>query len=216
MVSNLEGQLGGYSNRNPNKQSSPSKLRLYNATLYVFPGNEKSIPGINFLINVENAKDRQEINRLGLLILHSDRPQKFVPLIQWPTAPETFARGVFTYSKQVIEHLKDPKTISTIPLYFQHAFNTVTVVSGSPWDKGCDPRAPRAYSQYNDRIDKPRPRVHSTTTLEEVERLILNAVFEAVCASVNGENQPRFESWPTVNDPYTYLPAPYQDVSLDR
>jgi len=213
MVSNLEDQLGGYSNRNPNKQSSPSELRPCNVTLYVFPANQKLIPGITFLINVEDVNYGRELHGLGSLILHSDRPQKFVPLIQWPTAPETFANGVFTYSNEVIKRLQEPATLPLPNCNTRYAFNTVTVVSGSPWDEGCDPRA---YSKYNDRIDNPYPRVHSTTDLKKVEGLILNAVFEAVCGFVSGKDQPPVASWPTVNDPYTYLPAPYQDVSLER
>ena len=215
MVSNLEGQLGGPSNPNANKKYRLPKSHPCNATLYVFPGNENAIDGINCLINVEDVHGR-ELPGLGSLILQSDRPQKFVPLIQWLTAPETFATGVFTYSREVIKHLQEPATIPLPNCNTRFAFNTVTVVSGSPWDEGCDTRAPRAYSKYNDRIDNPRPRIHSTTDLKKVEGLILNAVFEAVYASVNGENQPPVASWPMVNNPYTYLPAPYQNVSLGR
>jgi hypothetical protein len=199
MVSNLEGQLGGYSNRNPNKQSSLPKLRPCNVNLHVFPGNENVIPGITFLINVEDVNYGRELHGLGSLILHSDRPQKFVPLIQWTAAPETFANGVFTYSNEVIKRLQEPATLPLPNCNTRYAFNTVTVVSGSPWDKGCDPRA---HSQYNDRINKPR--VRSTTKLKEVEGLISIAVFEAICASVNGENKPPVVSWPTVNDPFEY------------
>jgi hypothetical protein len=145
-----------------------------------FFGHSKKIPGIHFSIAANDSCNNDELIWLGSLILNSNHHHRFFPVIKknnkltnlWQNSLEQYQNLIAFFQKgdkpnnatyssnDVIEFcnnvgrlLSDPNNIN-LPSEINNTFSFVklTVVSGAPWEYGCNPSDPYP---FNRRITTP-------------------------------------------------------------